>query len=89
MTNYDEEYLYNTDLSNADTDSDGLTDKEEVDYGLTNRELQIAKLAAARFTNKEIAEQLYISTETVKSTLKTIFSKLGIGSRNELKKFLE
>lgn len=33
LTNYDEEYLYHTDLSNADTDSDGLTDKEEVDYG--------------------------------------------------------
>lgn len=61
--------------------------KEEVDYGLTNRELQIAKLAAARFTNKEIAEQLYISSETVKSTLKIIFSKLNICSRSELKNF--
>lgn len=61
--------------------------KEEVDYGLTNRELQIARLAAKRLTNKEIADQLYIAVGTVKSNLKTIFAKLNIKSRNELQKF--
>ena len=61
--------------------------KEDEDYGLTQRELEIAKLAAKRYTNKEIATKLYISTETVKSTLKSIFAKLEIGSRNDLKNF--
>lgn len=63
--------------------------REDVDYGLTNRELQIAKLAAERLSNKEIAEQLYIAVGTVKSNLKTIFSKLHIKSRSELKDFFE
>ena len=63
--------------------------REDKDYGLTNRELQIAKLAARRFTNKEIADQLYIAVGTVKSTLKTIFGKLHINSRGELKDFFE
>lgn len=63
--------------------------REDVDYGLTNRELQIARLAAKRLSNKEIAEQLYIAVGTVKSNLKTVFSKLNIKSRAELKDFFE
>lgn len=63
--------------------------KEDVDYGLTNRELQIAKLAAKRLSNKEIADQLYIAVGTVKSNLKTIFAKLNIKSRNELKDYFD
>ena len=60
-----------------------------MDYGLTNRELQIARLAADRLSNKEIADQLYIAVGTVKSNLKTIFSKLQIKSRSELKNFFD
>ena len=44
LTNYDEEYLYHTDLSNADTDSDGLTDKEEVDYGRNSKQKELSSL---------------------------------------------
>lgn len=63
--------------------------REDVDYGLTNRELQIAKLAAERLSNKEIADRLYIAVGTVKSNLKTIFNKLQIKSRAELKDFFD
>lgn len=63
--------------------------REDIDYGLTNRELQIARLAADRLSNKEIADQLYIAVGTVKSNLKTIFSKLQIKSRSELKNFFD
>lgn len=63
--------------------------REDVDYGLTNRELQIARLAARRYTNNEIAEQLYIAVGTVKSNLKTIFAKLNIKSRSELKNYFK
>lgn len=61
--------------------------RNDMDYGLTKRELQVAKLAAKRFTNKEIAEELYIAESTVKSNLKTIFSKLQVKSRSELKNY--
>ena len=53
---------------------------------LTERETQIAQLAADGLTNKEIGERLYISTNTVKTQLKSIFEKFGINSRALLKK---
>lgn len=56
-------------------------------YGLTKRELEVAKLAAQRMSNKEIADMLFIAESTVKSNLKIIFSKLSINSRGELKNF--
>lgn len=54
---------------------------------MTERELEVAKLAAKNLTNKEIAEQLYISQNTVKFYLKSIFSKLSITSRSKLKTY--
>ena len=51
---------------------------------LTKRENDIALLAVDGFTNKQIAAQLFISENTVKSSLKNIFTKLGITSRREL-----
>ncbi len=59
----------------------------EKKYGLTKRETEVAKLAAQRMSNKEIADVLFIAESTVKSNLKVIFSKLGVNSRNDLKKF--
>ncbi|GAU77624.1 LuxR C-terminal-related transcriptional regulator [Fusibacter sp. 3D3] len=54
-------------------------------YGhLTPREREVAHLAAAGLTNKDIASRLLVSQETVKSTLKCIFQKLGIRSRVQL-----
>lgn len=44
---------------------------------LTERELQIINLIAQGFTNKEIAQQLFISIETVRSHRKHILLKTG------------
>ena len=57
--------------------------------GLSPREREIARLAAARRTNAEIAAQLHLSEATVKNHLKRIFDKLGLdgsarGKRNLL-----
>lgn len=51
---------------------------------LTKRENDIALLALDGFTNKQIAGQLFISENTVKSSMKNIFTKLGINSRRDL-----
>ena len=50
---------------------------------LSERELEVLKLAAKGMSNKEIAEQLYLSTRTVQTHLSTIFQKMEVGSRTE------
>ncbi|HWP52170.1 MAG TPA: LuxR C-terminal-related transcriptional regulator, partial [Clostridia bacterium] len=54
------------------------------DFVLTPREKEIALLAKGGKTNKEIGALLFISSETVKMTLKKIFIKLNIRSRVQL-----
>lgn len=51
---------------------------------LTEREGDIARLVAARKSNKEIATALGISARTVTTHVANIFSKLGVSSRGEL-----
>ena len=51
---------------------------------LSGREAEIARLVAARKSNKEIATVLDISPRTVSTHLSNIFGKLGVSSRGEL-----
>jgi DNA-binding CsgD family transcriptional regulator len=51
---------------------------------LTGREREIARLVAARKSNKEIGVVLGISSRTVSTHLSNVFAKLGVTSRGEL-----
>lgn len=50
---------------------------------LTERELQILGLLAGRYSNKEIARELYIASGTVKRHTINIYQKLSVESRRE------
>ena len=50
---------------------------------LTQRELEVMKLAAKGITNREIAQELSLSARTVQAHLSTIFSKMQVSSRTE------
>jgi DNA-binding NarL/FixJ family response regulator len=49
---------------------------------LTEREREVLELLARGLTNKEIAENLFITTNTVKRHLKAIFEKLKVHTRS-------
>jgi DNA-binding CsgD family transcriptional regulator len=53
-------------------------------FGLSRAELAVARLAAAGKTNKETADELYLSVKTVEYHLRNTFQKLGITSRRAL-----
>ena len=53
-------------------------------HGATGREREVATLLARGLTNPEIAEALVLSPHTVQDHIKSLFEKLGVGSRQEL-----
>jgi DNA-binding CsgD family transcriptional regulator len=61
-----------------------LVPRERAETGwtaLTGSELAVAHLVAQGLTNREVAEQLFVSPHTVSSHLRSIFAKLDINSR--------
>lgn len=52
--------------------------------GLSPREYQIAQLVASGRSNRQIAERLAISEQTVKNHIQSIFRKLSLNNRVEL-----
>ena len=51
---------------------------------LTETEDQVARLAAAGRTNREVAEAVFLTPKSVEGVLSRVYSKLGIRSRAEL-----
>jgi DNA-binding NarL/FixJ family response regulator len=60
--------------------------EEEFDV-LTPRELEVLKLIAEAYTNKEIAKELWISIKTVERHRQNILDKLGMRDRVELTRY--
>ncbi|MFG1817896.1 AAA family ATPase [Kribbella sp. NPDC049174] len=67
----------------------GIPHDSPVDATLTTQQRQIAELAAAGLTNKQIAERLVLSPRTVSTHLYQIFPKLGITTRAALRDALD
>jgi ATP/maltotriose-dependent transcriptional regulator MalT len=56
---------------------------------LTDRELQVARLAAEGKTNPQIAAELFLSQKTVETHLRNIFHKIDVSSRVALARAIE
>ena len=53
-------------------------------YGLSDREMEVVKLLSEGKTNREIADILFVSTETIKDHNYNIFLKTGVTNRTQL-----
>jgi DNA-binding CsgD family transcriptional regulator len=57
--------------------------------GLSERELEVARLTADRLTNREIAGRLFLSPKTVETHMRNLFAKLGVSSRVQVARAVE
>jgi DNA-binding CsgD family transcriptional regulator len=74
-------------------DFDWSTDNLKIDdlkdkYNITKREMEVINLICLGKTNKEIADQLFISVDTVKDHNYKIFQKTGVKNRTQLVKLV-
>ena len=51
--------------------------------GLTNREVEVLRLVSTGRSNRDIAEELFITTNTVANHVKNILSKTSSANRTE------
>ena len=55
----------------------------QVTEPLSEREMEVLKVATKGMSNKDIANTLFISARTVQAHMRSIFNKLGVSSRSE------
>lgn len=60
-----------------------MDEKRVLDLGITPRELEILRLIAAGLSNREIADRLFVSENTVKTHSSRLFGKLGAKRRTQ------
>jgi DNA-binding CsgD family transcriptional regulator len=71
------------DLREADATDDGTGDEPGIDLGLSTREMEVLQLLAGGRTNRQIAEELFITEKTAGHHVSSILGKLGVATRLE------
>lgn len=56
----------------------------QMEYGLNDKEIEIIKLVAEGYSNKEIAISMYLSEGTIKNNVSSILTKLDLRDRTQL-----
>ncbi|WP_162628044.1 7TM diverse intracellular signaling domain-containing protein [Arcticibacterium luteifluviistationis] len=80
-------FNYTNQLNSLEEELEKLNEGQENEIttsSLSRREIEILELIAAGKINKEIAEELFISVNTVKYHTKKLYAKLHIKSRSEI-----
>lgn len=62
----------------------GKQDKEFHDTAFTQRELDIIKLIAKGYSNKDIVDEMYLTEGTVKNYISVILNKTGLSHRTQI-----
>ncbi|WP_346386100.1 AAA family ATPase [Nocardioides sp.] len=70
--------------SRAEAELSRVGGRVESSLELTPSERRIAELAGSGLTNRQVAEQAFVSPKTVEANLARVYRKLGISSRAEL-----
>lgn len=58
-----------------------LNQKLVDELGISSREMEVLQLIAEGLSNQQIADQLFVSPNTIKTHLARLFEKLGVGKR--------
>ena len=72
-----------TDLSNGGSPMSSQIARNESFHSLSRREQEIIQVLAKGFRYKEIADQLFLSQETIRTHIRNIYEKLHVNSRSE------
>ena len=65
-----------------------MADQARIDaLGITPRELEVLQLIAEGLSNKEMAERLFVSENTIKTHTSRVFDKLGASRRTQAVQF--
>jgi DNA-binding CsgD family transcriptional regulator len=64
-----------------------LNEQKQVELGITKRELEILSLIAGGLSNREIAEKLFVSENTVKTHSSRLFEKMNVKRRTQAVQF--
>ena len=62
---------------------DGALDEAHMSESLSSREQVVLRYLPTNLPNKRIASELHMSVNTLKTHLKSVYRKLGVGSRDE------
>ncbi|OEK04175.1 response regulator [Roseivirga misakiensis] len=72
--------------------ANGVEDNTSVlasEYNLSAREIEVLKLISKRYSNAEMAEEMYVSTNTIKFHIKNLYTKIGVKNRAQALELLE
>lgn len=70
-------------IKDAAGNSQEINEAERIKLGLSNREIEVLQLMAAGLSNQEIANQLYVSLNTVKTHSAKLFEKMDVKRRTQ------